>query len=142
VLQVMATRAAEAGKELGKTIDIRVTTEGLNPHEPMPIELYAPLTHLVHNAIVHGVGEVGMMWIHAYHENWHLLIEVEDDGSVARALENRASILAGRGVGLNSTRSMMKRLGGEVTLSDSSHGGTKAKLKSPVGQRRPVKKTA
>lgn len=134
VLTLLAEQATAHGKDLGKTLDIRVTTEGLTATENMIPEAYSSLVHLIHNALSHGVGTTGMMWFHAYHENWHLVIEVEDDGGEKHSEKTIASMLSGRGVGLASIRSAMKKLNGEFTLEDSQRGGTKAKLKLPLPQ--------
>lgn len=134
VLTLLAEQATAHGKDLGKTLDIRVTTEGLSANENMMPEAYSSLVHLIHNALSHGVGQSGMMWLHAYHENWHLVIEVEDDGGKKHSAETIPSMLSGRGVGLASIRSAMKKLKGEFTLEDSQRGGTKAKLKLPTQQ--------
>ena len=140
VLTLMAEQAISNGKEIGKTLDIRVTTEGLSAHEPLLATLYPALVHLVHNALTNGVGTTGMMWLHAYHENWHLVIEVEDDGGQKNATSSIPSMLSGRGMGLASIRSIMKRLKGEVTLEDSQRGGTKARLRLPIA--RPERKVS
>lgn len=132
VLTLLAEQATKNGQEIGKTLDIRVTTEGLRAQDNMLPALYPALVHLLHNAITHGVGTVGMIWLHAYHENWHLVIEVEDDGGERDSSARLPSMLSGRGVGLSSIRSIMKDLKGDITLEDSQRGGTKARLRLPL----------
>lgn len=132
VLNLLAEQAIKQGTELGKSLDVRVITEGLSLNDLLVPELYPSLVHLIHNALTHGVGATGMMWLHAFHENWHLVIEVEDDGGEKKSEHTVTSMLSGRGVGLASIRSNMKRLKGEFTLEESKRGGTKARLRIPI----------
>ena len=128
VLELITAQATELGKELGKTIDIRMTTGSLGATELFPAALYPCLIHVIHNALTHGVDTNGMMWIHAYRINSNLVVEVEDDGGARNIQNGPMTILSGRGVGLKSIRRAMKENKGEFTLESSERGGTRAKL--------------
>lgn len=137
-LKLLAVRAHEQGKTLGKSVDVRVGLEGLRATEILLPGAWAALVHLVHNSLVHGVGETSMMWINAYMENWQLVLVVEDDGT-AQHESSQGSLMAGRGVGLNAIRQRMKSYRGQFSLEPSNRGGSKAILRFPMADKKIAK---
>lgn len=91
----------DTAKELGKQIDLQISGAETELDKGMVEKLADPLTHIVRNAMDHGleavedriaVGKnpVGTLKLHAYHESGSVVIEVRDDG---RGL-NRERILS------------------------------------------------
>src|SRR5690606_4378502 len=84
--------ARDVAKELGKEIELAITG-GDNGLEKSVVERIGdPLTHLIRNAIDHGIEtpavrraagkpESGTLKLHAYHESGGIVIEVSDDGA-------------------------------------------------------------
>jgi chemotaxis protein histidine kinase CheA len=134
-LKLLAVRAHDQGKTLGKYVDVRVGLEGLPATEVLLPGAWAALVHIVHNSLVHGVGETSMMWINAYRENWQLVLVVEDDGTALNE-SSTGSLMAGRGVGLNAIRQRMTSYRGQFSLGPSKRGGTKAMLRFPVADKK------
>jgi two-component system sensor histidine kinase and response regulator WspE len=141
--------------------------------------LEAPISHLITNAIDHGIETPqervaagkpaeSHLRIRARHENGRLVITVRDDGKgidpeqvrrrvIQRSLappdtvagltepelleflflpgfstRDTASLLSGRGVGLNVVQSMVHEAGGSVTLSSTPGAGATFRLTLPV----------
>lgn len=132
VLELLASEAQARAHELEKSVVVHVQTASLWPDEAMPSGLWAVMTHLIHNALIHGVGHKGQIWLNAYHDDWSLVVEVEDDGSARFERSVPANILAGRGVGLASARHQLQERRGELSLNDSIQGGTRARVKLPL----------
>ncbi|MBS1210538.1 MAG: CheA signal transduction histidine kinase [Proteobacteria bacterium] len=77
--------------ELGKKIDLVITGAETELDKSMVEKLGDPLTHIVRNAIDHGIesveareaagkSPVGKVHLHAYHESGCIVIEISDDG--------------------------------------------------------------
>lgn len=76
---------------LGKEIRLQISGADTELDKSMVDKLADPLTHLVRNAIDHGIEDVaqrraagkpdaGRVWLDAYHESGSVVIEVADDG--------------------------------------------------------------
>jgi two-component system sensor histidine kinase and response regulator WspE len=169
----------DVSRDLGKSVKLDVTGEGTRVDRDILERLEAPMTHLVTNAIDHGIecaaerierGKPGeaQLRIQARHENGRLVITVRDDGrgidpelvrrrvihrklaseeTVAGLTEQEileflflpgfstrdtASLLSGRGVGLNVVQAMVQEAGGSVTVSSNAGAGTTFRLTLPV----------
>lgn len=81
----------DVGHELGKSIQLEISGAETELDKSMVDKLADPLTHLVRNAIDHGIEDVqqrraagkpdqGHVWLNAYHESGSVVIEVADDG--------------------------------------------------------------
>ncbi|RMC91491.1 chemotaxis protein CheA [Aquitalea palustris] len=81
----------DVGQELGKSIKLEISGAETELDKSMVDKLADPLTHLVRNAIDHGIEDVqqrraigkpeqGHVWLNAYHESGSVVIEVADDG--------------------------------------------------------------
>lgn len=81
----------DVGHELGKSIKLEISGAETELDKSMVDKLADPLTHLVRNAIDHGIEDVqqrraagkpeqGHVWLNAYHESGSVVIEVADDG--------------------------------------------------------------
>jgi two-component system, chemotaxis family, sensor kinase CheA len=77
--------------ELGKKIDLVITGAETELDKSMVEKLSDPLTHIVRNAIDHGIESVevreaagkpsaGKVHLHAYHDSGCIVIEIRDDG--------------------------------------------------------------
>lgn len=82
----------DISRELGKKIDLQVSGADTELDKSMVEKLADPLTHIVRNAIDHGIEsmerrqaagkpEIGTLRLHAYHESGSIVIEVSDDGA-------------------------------------------------------------
>jgi two-component system chemotaxis sensor kinase CheA len=81
----------DIGQELGKDIRLEITGGESELDKTVVEKISDPLTHLVRNAIDHGIetseerkklGKPGLghLILHAYHETGNIIIEVKDDG--------------------------------------------------------------
>jgi two-component system sensor histidine kinase and response regulator WspE len=169
----------DVSRELGKSVRLEVVGESTRVDRDILQRLEAPMSHLVTNAIDHGIETpaervaVGKpaeahLRVRARHENGRLVITVRDDGRgidpdqvrsrvIRRKLalpetvagltdqelleflflpgfstRDTASLLSGRGVGLNVVQSMVQESGGSVTVSSNASGGTTFRLTLPV----------
>lgn len=98
----------DIAKDLGKKIDLVITGAETELDKSMVEKLVDPLTHVVRNAIDHGIesveqrlaagkGETGTVRLHAYHDSGSILIEVSDDG---KGLDREAILRKAIGRGL------------------------------------------
>ena len=169
----------DTARELGKSVKLELDGETTRVDRDILDRLEAPLSHLVTNAIDHGIESPAermaagkpteaRLHIHAGHENGRLVITVRDDGkginpeqirervkrrslappetipglSESELLEflflpgfstrDTASLLSGRGVGLNAVQSMVQEAGGAVTVTNNPGAGTMFRLTLPV----------
>ena len=83
--------AHEVGKSLGKEVDLTITGGDAELDKSMVDQIVDPLTHLVRNALDHGLETPaqraaagkpprGQLALNAYHESGSIVIEVSDDG--------------------------------------------------------------
>jgi two-component system, chemotaxis family, sensor kinase CheA len=97
----------DVGMSLGKKVDLSISGEGSELDKTMIEKLFDPLTHLVRNAIDHGMEspaeraaagkpEMGTIFLHAEHRAGFVEIEVRDDG---------------RGINLEKVRAKATKLG-------------------------------
>ncbi|BBF83893.1 signal transduction histidine kinase CheA [Aquitalea magnusonii] len=81
----------DVSRALGKEIRLQVSGADTELDKSMVDKLADPLTHLVRNAIDHGIEDVaqrraagkpdaGHLWLDAYHDSGSVVIEVADDG--------------------------------------------------------------
>ncbi len=175
----VARLVRDTSRGLGKSVKLEIAGESTRVDRDILDRLEAPISHLVTNAIDHGIEPPAQrlaagkpaearLRIHAGHENGRLVITVRDDGggidpeqvrqrvmrrnlappetipglSESELLEflflpgfstrDTASLLSGRGVGLNVVQSMVQEAGGSVTVSSSLGAGTVFRLTLPV----------
>ncbi|MDQ7050970.1 MAG: chemotaxis protein CheA, partial [Enterobacterales bacterium] len=78
--------------KLGKQIDINILGEDTELDKTVMEQIGDPLTHLVRNALDHGIEtpdkrtasgkpEVGQVTLNAYHQGGNIIIEIKDDGA-------------------------------------------------------------
>ena len=104
-LAVMKTRMVPVGKvfnkfprmvrdlcrDLKKEIDLVISGEDTELDKSVVEEIGDPLIHMIRNAVDHGVEmpdvrvkkgkpKKGTVWLNAYHEGNHIVIEIKDDG--------------------------------------------------------------
>jgi two-component system chemotaxis sensor kinase CheA len=81
----------DVARELGKEIELLVSGEDTELDKTVVERIADPLTHLVRNAIDHGIEPaatrlergkpaIGALRLNAYHDSGHIVIEVSDDG--------------------------------------------------------------
>lgn len=175
----VARLVRDTARELAKLVRLEVQGESTRVDRDILDRLEAPISHLVTNAIDHGIESPAervaegkpaeaLLRIHARHENGRLVIRVHDDGSgidperirervIRRNLapaetaaglsepelleflflpgfstRDTASVLSGRGVGLNVVQSMVQEAGGSVVVHSSRGAGTEFRLTLPV----------
>lgn len=82
----------ELAKKTGKNVSLTIKGQDVELDKSIVEGLNDPLTHLVRNAIDHGLEEpslrekigkpeAGSLSLHAYHEGGHVVIDVTDDGA-------------------------------------------------------------
>jgi two-component system, chemotaxis family, sensor kinase CheA len=87
--------------ELGKTIDLVITGGETELDKTVVEKIIDPLTHLVRNAIDHGIElpelrqqagkpSTGTIHLHAYHDSGRIVIDIADDGAGLDAASIRA----------------------------------------------------
>ncbi len=94
----------DLSRELGKKIDL-VMQGAETELDRQVLELIKdPLTHMVRNSADHGLetpaerqkggkADTGKIWLNAYHEGGHILIEIRDDGRGLDAQKIKAKVL-------------------------------------------------
>ena len=81
----------DLSKELGKKIELRMKGEDTELDRQVLELIKDPLTHMVRNSADHGLevpgerkgngkAETGVIYLNAYHEGGHIIIEIGDDG--------------------------------------------------------------
>ncbi|MDC8756455.1 chemotaxis protein CheA [Janthinobacterium fluminis] len=106
----------DVARELGKDIGLVISGEDTELDKTVVEKIGDPLTHLVRNAMDHGIEAVdvrlargkpaqGTIGLHAYHDSGTIVMEVRDDGGglkreriLAKAIE-RGLVEAGRSLG-------------------------------------------
>ena len=181
LLDLVPREARELARKLGKEVRVRLAGVETEIDRVILERLRSPLTHLVTNALDHGLESPaerlaagkpaeGLMEVSAGQEGGQVVIRVRDDGrgvdvnrvrqlavqrglvdeAAARALSDEeaaelifvpgfstrtsASILSGRGVGMDVVRRTVEELGGEVTLQSVSGQGTTTTIRLPLTQ--------
>jgi two-component system sensor histidine kinase and response regulator WspE len=175
----VARLVRDTARELGKSVKLEIAGESTRVDRDILDRLEAPISHLVTNAIDHGIEPPAQrtsagkpaearLRLQAGHENGRLVITVRDDGSgidpeqirerVFRrklappetvpglsepelleflflpgfSTRDTASLLSGRGVGLNVVQSMVQEAGGAVAVTSSRGAGTVFRLTLPI----------
>ncbi|MCK6422740.1 MAG: chemotaxis protein CheW, partial [Aquabacterium sp.] len=107
-------------------------------------KLADPLTHLVRNAIDHGIESAplreqagkparGTVRLHARHEAGQVVVEVADDGGgLSRERILQVSNLSGRGVGMDVVKRGIAALRGTVALRSRVGAGTTVSIRLPL----------
>lgn len=91
LFQPLRRTAREAARACGKTVAVEMTGEGVEADTSVLERLRDPLTHLIRNAVDHGLETTeerlaagkpaeGRLRLSARHEGGGLVVEVEDDG--------------------------------------------------------------
>jgi two-component system, chemotaxis family, sensor kinase CheA len=81
----------DLSKELGKKAELKMVGEETDIDRQMIEAIRDPLTHMIRNAVDHGVempeerkkagkNETGIITLSAYHEGGHIIIKINDDG--------------------------------------------------------------
>jgi two-component system, chemotaxis family, sensor kinase CheA len=100
----------DIGMVLGKKIELKISGENSELDKSVIEKLFDPLTHLVRNALDHGLetpeerilagkSEIGTLSLHAQHRGGHIEIQVQDDG---RGLDPEKIAAKARALGLIS----------------------------------------
>ncbi|MFB4204964.1 Chemotaxis protein CheA [wastewater metagenome] len=82
----------DTGRQLGKDIELVIEGGDTELDKTVVERIVDPLTHLVRNAVDHGIEDagrrraagkpaVGRVRLNAYHEAGHVVLEIEDDGA-------------------------------------------------------------
>ncbi len=103
--QKMQRIVRDTSKTLGKSIELHISGEETELDKTVLENLGDPLVHLIRNAVDHGIEDpkeraaagkdpVGNVYLKAYHQGDHIVIEIKDDGKgldakklTAKALE-------------------------------------------------------
>ncbi len=110
----------DLSRELGKTIDLKISGADTDLDKAVVEKITDPLTHLVRNSIDHGIEateariaagkpSIGTLQLNAYHDSGNIVIEVADDGgginvekvrqkAIERGLISETSILSDRDI--------------------------------------------
>lgn len=96
----------DVSKEIGKEIDLVISGAEAELDKTVVEKIGDPLTHLIRNAMDHGIEDVGMrrargkpdkgtVQLNAYHDSGNIVIEISDDGGglkrdkiIKKAIEN------------------------------------------------------
>lgn len=98
----------DVGMALGKRVELKISGENSELDKSVIEKLFDPLTHLVRNALDHGLetpderrssgkSEIGTLSLHAQHRGGHIEIEVSDDG---RGVDPERVMIKARSLGL------------------------------------------
>lgn len=145
---VVVQRALRAGHTaaaaLGKTIDFEVRGEDLQLKESICNGIADPLTHLVRNAVGHGIEREGRVTIEAVQTLSEVKITITDDGrgidpeTLGKIFQpgfstaSEVSELSGRGVGLDVVKTTIEEAGGSVKVVSTVGNGTAFELTLPL----------
>ena len=110
----------DLSRELGKTIDLKISGADTDLDKAVVEKITDPLTHLVRNSIDHGIESteariaagkpsIGTLQLNAYHDSGNIVIEVADDGgginvekvrqkAIERGLISETSLLSDRDI--------------------------------------------
>jgi two-component system chemotaxis sensor kinase CheA len=159
IFQRMSRVVREVADMTGKSA--RLVTEGENCEVDKTVieRLADPLTHMIRNAIDHGLEapekrvaagkpEQGTVRMVAAHRSGRVVIEVSDDGGgIDRARVRQIAVLifapgfstassvsdvSGRGVGMDVVRRSIQALGGRITITSRPGQGTTFTLSLPL----------
>jgi two-component system, chemotaxis family, sensor kinase CheA len=82
----------DLAKSVHKKVDLKITGDDVDLDKTIIEAIGDPLTHLVRNAIDHGIespaqraqkgkSETGTLWLRAFHQAGQVVIEIQDDGA-------------------------------------------------------------
>lgn len=128
----------DLGAGLGKQIQLVMQGKETELDRSLLEAVKDPLTHLVRNAVDHGIEDPdrrvaagkepeGTLTLRAYHEAGHVTVEVSDDGA---GLD--VDRIAGPGVGMDVVKTAIERIGGTVTVDSTMGEGTVWRLTIPL----------
>ncbi|MHC4940351.1 MAG: chemotaxis protein CheA [Planctomycetota bacterium] len=146
--------------ELGKEVELRTAGSETELDRSILESFADPLTHLLRNAIDHGIERKGTVTLAAYQAGSQVVLEVRDDGRGidVEALRRKAeeaglppcedpteyafepglstaeeiTRVSGRGVGMDVVRENVERLGGTIELLTARGAGTTVRIRLPL----------
>jgi two-component system, chemotaxis family, sensor kinase CheA len=138
----------------GKQVRIQMEGQETELDKTLIEAIKDPMTHLVRNAVDHGIENPdgrraagkdpeGVLLLRAYHEGGQVNIEISDDGAGLNLEANLAFLpglstaekvtnVSGRGVGMDVVKTNIERIGGTVDLQSTPGKGTTVKVKIPL----------
>ncbi|HEX3108353.1 MAG TPA: chemotaxis protein CheA [Thermoanaerobaculia bacterium] len=139
----------------GKIVQLRCVGGDVEADTAVIDQLRAPLTHMVRNAVDHGIEpperrldlgkpEVGTITIAASHDAGMLVLEVSDDGAGMTAeiqhqifqpgftTAESVTEISGRGVGLDVVHQSIVELRGSITIASTPGEGTTFTIRVPL----------
>ncbi len=175
----LARMVRDLGRELGKVVRLDIVGDGTRVDRDVLEQLDAPLSHLLRNAVDHGIEapaerraagkpEEGVITLAARHSAGRLHIDITDDGkgvNLARLADQvsargfapastvsnmreeellaflflpgfstrgEVTEVSGRGVGLDAVQNALRRLRGDVRISQATGVGTRFTLDLPL----------
>ncbi|OLE85074.1 MAG: hypothetical protein AUG07_05285 [Acidobacteria bacterium 13_1_20CM_2_60_10] len=147
----------DVAKHLGKDVALEVAGQNTDLDKGILDALAEPLTHLVRNAVDHGIEPAeeriaagkparGTVYLNAYHQAAQVVIEVRDDGrgiyldqetlnlifEPGFSTATRVTEVSGRGVGMDIVRTVLDHLKGAVQVLTTPGQGTTFQLRVPL----------
>ena len=128
----------------GKRVALIVETGDVEVDTTVVEHLKDPITHMVRNAIDHGIESVGTIHITAAHEAGGIVMRFADDGRgidaaiLGRIFEpgfstaTEVTEVSGRGVGMDIVRRNIETLRGTVTVASEIGRGTTFTIRLPL----------
>ncbi|WP_448652670.1 hybrid sensor histidine kinase/response regulator [Pseudomonas fluorescens] len=128
VLAGQVRMVRDLGRSLGKQVRLEIEGEKTQVDRDVLEKLEAPLTHLLRNAVDHGIEmpeqrllagkpAEGLIRLRASHQAGLLVLELSDDGN---------------GVGLDAVQHMVRQLRGAVVLEQTAGQGSRFHLEVPL----------
>ncbi len=122
-LETLVRRLAE---RLGSALEVSLEIEPVTLDEPRSLALYRVAQEATHNVLRHASAR--RLWLRLSVGNGHVTLRVLDDGI---GLPDEAERRARGGMGLSSMRRRLEGVGGSLTLSARSGGGTVLEARVP-----------
>lgn len=128
----------------GKRVALMVETGDVEVDTTVVEHLKDPITHMVRNAIDHGIESMGTIRITATHEAGGIVMRFADDGRgidaaiLGRIFEpgfstaTEVTEVSGRGVGMDIVRRNIETLRGTVTVASELGRGTTFTIRLPL----------
>jgi two-component system chemotaxis sensor kinase CheA len=148
----------DLAREENKQVELVVEGEELELDRTIVERLDEPLTHLIRNAVSHGIKEKGTIRLTARHEKDYAAVEVADNGPGIdwQALAMKAGVetdnpaelrkllfsgistseavtqVSGRGVGLQVVKKNIEEFGGSLSVESKAGQGTSFTIRLPL----------
>jgi len=147
----------DLAKEEKKQVELKIEGGDLELDRTIVNRLDEPLTHIVRNAVSHGIQKEGIITISAKIERDYALISVSDNGSGVdwQEVAKKANVdinsknlkdllfsgiststeitqISGRGVGLKAVKKMVEDFGGGIDVASENGNGTTFTIKLPL----------